>query len=146
MKPKNKKSVLILNIVLLVIFVPLACIGTITHFKNGGTAGKKGGSNPNKEFYYDGKLYFYDFNNLLGTYSCTNDLCNYAYNINDDKDYELNTLQVDETTQVKLANNKYAFIMDVPQSSVSGSYDNVDVNVYDVDNERVLTTLKGVKN
>lgn len=146
MKPRNKKSVLIMNIVLLVIFVPLACIGTITHFKNGGTTSKKGGSNPNKEFFYDGKLYFYDFNNLLGTYDCTNDLCNFAYSANDDKDYDLNYLKSEDEMQVKLANNKFAFIMDVPQSSVTSGYDNVDVNVYDVTNERVLTTLKGVKN
>ena len=145
MKPKNKKSVLILNIILLVIFVPLACIGTITHFKNGPTK-KKVDSNPNREFYYNGSLYFYDFNNLLGTYECSNDFCNYAYTTNDDKYYELNYLKNDETSQVKLINNKFAFIMDVPGSDVSNGYENVPINVYDIVNGRVLATVKGVKN
>ena len=69
---KNNIGVLIIMIVLLIIALPAAIYGTYMHFQ------KDSLSNKNKEFYYEGKLFFYDNDTLLGTYTCKSENCGYA--------------------------------------------------------------------
>ena len=53
---KDKKT-LITIIILLVVFLPLGLVGTIKHFSTSKT-NVDVNSNPNKEFIYNGKVYF----------------------------------------------------------------------------------------
>ena len=76
---KDKKT-LITIIVLLVIILPMGIYGTIKNFNTGKTETKD--DNPNKEFIYNNKLYFYYENELLATYECST--CNNASNEIDD--------------------------------------------------------------
>ena len=66
---KDKKT-LITIIILLVVFLPLGLVGTIKHFSTSKT-NVDVNSNPNKEFIYNNKLYFYYENELLATYECS---------------------------------------------------------------------------
>lgn len=142
MEPKNKKSSLILIIILIIICLPAAIYGGILHFTGSGSSD----NNPKHEFYYNGKLYFYNYNNLLGTYTCTNKICDYAYETNDDSNYQLNYYKDSSVDQIKIVNNKYAFIIDTADTNVSNYYENVPINLYDIVNKRSLATLKAVKN
>lgn len=137
MKPKNKKSVLITNIVLLIIFVPCAIVGIINHNNTGDT------KNNNRDFYYKGKLYFYDYENLLGTYSCLNNLCDYANETIDDNEYALNYYNDNKVDQIEMINNKYAFIIDSDSNSIGSS---IPIKLYDIESNKVISTIKAVKN
>lgn len=145
MKPRNKKSVLITIIVLLIIFLPLAFIGTINHFENS-ASGKSTGNNKNKEFYYNGKLYFYNGDELLGTYECSNKLCDYAYETMDDSKYGVNSFNDSSVDQITMINNKYAFLIDTEASNVTNSYDNIPINLYNIEKGMSMSTFQAVKN
>lgn len=83
------KKTLIVIIILLVIFVPLAFIGTYRHFTNNEDI--IGDDNPNHEFIYNDKVYFYYNNELLGTYDCSN--CSNVVTTIDDTEYHTNYYQ-----------------------------------------------------
>ena len=140
MKPKNKKSVLILNIILLIIFIPCAVIGIIYRSNSGDT------SNKNKDFFHNGKLYFYDYENLLGNYTCTNNLCDYANETIDDDNYALNYYNDNKLDQIEMINNKYAFIIDDDTSNIKENYKGIPIKLYDITGNKVLSTVKAVKN
>ena len=137
MKPKNKKSVLITNIILLVIFVPCAIVGTLNRTSSGGS------SNKNRDFFYKGKLYFYDYENLLGTYSCLNNLCDYANETIDDGEYALNYYDDNKIDQIEMINKQYAFIIDSDSNSIGTS---IPIKLYDIESNKVISTIKAVKN
>ena len=80
------KKTLIVIIILLVIFVPLAFIGTYRHFTNNEDI--IGDDNPNHEFLYNDKVYFYYNNEMLGTYDCSN--CSNVVTTIDDTEYHTN--------------------------------------------------------
>lgn len=79
------KATLITIIVLLCIFTPCAVIGTVRHISNNTKPASVGEENVNKNFYFNGSLYFYLDGNLLGTYACSN--CTVANPIIDDTEY-----------------------------------------------------------
>lgn len=125
----------------MVIIVPCAIYGTISHVTS---SIKPVENNANKELYYNGKLYFYNLNNLVGTYTCTSSVCDYAYNTIDDSKYQLRYHQVDSNTQVKMINNRYAFIVDA--DSISAPYTGASITLYDITESRAVGTFKSVKN
>ena len=124
---KNNIGVLITIIILLCISLPGAIYGTYMHNKD-----KALGGNPNKEFYHEGKLFFYNLDKLLGTYTCETDKCGYAKNsINNQNFDNFNS----EATEIKLINNHYAFIEDGEK-----------IILYDVSTETKIIEYKEVKN
>lgn len=139
--PKNKKSVLILIIILMIIVIPSAIWGTVSHITS---TAKPVESNSNKDLYYNGKLYFYNLNTLVGTYTCTSSVCDYAYNQMDDSKYMLNYHQVQDDVQIKMINNKYAFIVD--SDSITAPYTGSKVTLYDITGNRTVGTFTAVKN
>lgn len=72
-------------IVLLVIFIPLSIIGLLNRKEDIPNAVDE---NPNKETFYNNKVYFYNANELLGTYSCID--CKKTETIIDDTNYHTN--------------------------------------------------------
>ena len=80
------KKTLIVIIILLVIFVPLAFIGAFKHF--GKNEDIIVDDNPNHEFIYNNKVYFYYNDELLGTYDCSN--CTNVITTIDDIEYHTN--------------------------------------------------------
>lgn len=102
---KNNIGVLISIILLLIVFLPCAIYGTYMHLKNDAHGG-----NINKEFYYNGKLHFYDGNNLLSTYTCKTEKCGYSKN-DITSTYEFESFNNSDTEITKI-NNKYAFVLD----------------------------------
>ena len=81
----DKKTLWVI-IVLLVISVSLATIGTYRHFTN--TDVPLVDDNPNHEFIYNNKVYFYYNDELISTYDCSN--CSIAITTIDDTQYHTN--------------------------------------------------------
>ena len=100
---QNRKSTLIVIIVLLVIFLPLAIFTTTMHMKDKNQVIES----PNHEFFYNGKLYFYHNDELLGTYTCeSDDYCDYAISRNNFS-YELAEHKGETNEKIPLINNRY---------------------------------------
>lgn len=72
-------------IVLLVIFIPLSIIGLLNHKED---SLQTIDENPNKEVFYNNKVYFYQGDELLGTYICQN--CKKTETVIDDSNYHTN--------------------------------------------------------
>ena len=116
---KTTKSTLYTIIVLLVIFAPLATYGTFMHFKHQVPKEEVVDPNPNKEFYHNGILYFYDENKeLLGTYTCNGE-CGYAKSIIDEDVYGIKNYYQEGTLEnIEVANKDYVFLEDAGKISL----------------------------
>ena len=133
MKNKYKKGAFIITLVLLLITLPLTIIGII--FKNNGSA-----ENPNKEFYYDNHLYFYNSDEeLLAKYECMFKNCGYAIETNLDNDYGINYYKTEDKIIDGIIDNKYAFISDYKDEQKS-------VTLYDLEKNDIYASYKSVKN
>jgi hypothetical protein len=133
MNNKYKKGALIIIIVLLLIVLPCTVIGIVYHSKNSSI------ENPNKEFYYDNKLYFYDNNgDLIGKYECMFKNCGYANEVIEDDNYGINYYQ-STGNYSNIIDNRYVFIADYKDEQTM-------VNLYDIKNDTSVSTYKLFKN
>ncbi len=108
---KTKKSTLYTIIALLVIFVPLTSYGIYQKITSKVENITK--ENPNHDFYYQGRLYFYDEQgNFLGNYTCGADNCGHVKTIIDDESYNLNYYADGTQEYLNYENNDYAFVSD----------------------------------
>ncbi len=129
-----KKSTLYTIIVLLVITLPLAIYGTVIHLKNKPSATDR--ENPNHEFHYKDKLYFYNENNeLLSKYECNSGLCGYPETIIDDDEYGINYYSEGEEKEFIYNNGNYTFIVD-----------NQNIMLFDKKLGSVLVNYSKIKN
>ncbi len=98
--------------------------------------------NPNHEFLYNGKLYFYNTTGkLLGTYSCKNPdgICDYATSTTDDNLYSLDYYPNTEA-KIPIIHDRYAFLVD-------GENKNASPFLYDIiDSRIVISSYSSVKN
>ena len=90
---KNKWT-LVTIIILLFVFIPCTIIGMMKRFEE---------VNKEHNFFYDGELYFYNNNELIGKYTCKTDKCDYA---------EYREIDTGNLKKTSLVNNKYALIKD----------------------------------
>lgn len=136
---KEEKGILVIIIILLVIMIPTTILSIYLKFSYTPAAKEDEPiintiTNTNQK-YANGKLYFYsDDNDLLGEYTCKLDPCNYAKSNIDDKNYSIDYL-VTEAEDINIINNRFAFIEDA----------NV-INLYDIQEEKIIDTYKSVKN
>lgn len=91
---EKNKGTLITIVLLLIIFIPCTIIGMTNHFEE---------QNKNHDFFYNGSLYFYDNEKLIGTYECKTNSCDYAY---------YSVIGTEDKKQTTLINKQYAFIKD----------------------------------
>lgn len=136
---KNKKITLWAIIILLIIFIPMAAFSTIMHYKNANQPEE----NPNHQLRYEGKLYFYNNNELLGTYTCENynEYCNYAISTVKN-DYSLDERNVESNTKLPIVNNRFVFIMDAKTEELADA----EILLYDLSFGKVIGEYKEVKN
>ena len=127
----NEKMSLIIIIVLLVLLAPCAVIGTTRHIKNKPTS-TQGDDNPNHDFFYNGKLYFYLDNELKSTYDCST--CTLVTTTIDDGDYHTKYYDGGNKIQNPVLNNMFAIF------SENGS-----VNLYLLVTNAVLTSYETIK-
>lgn len=102
--------------------------------------------NPNKEFLYNNKLYFYSYGELLGSYQCSSNYlyCGWAYEMVDDNLYNLEYYEDGSVDQIPLIAERFAFISD---NKTGDEYYRQDgVILYDVVNGRQVFTYQAVKN
>ena len=135
MRIRNKNVPSIVYISLLALLVPITIFSTYLHFAGYGTDVYRD-KNVNKEFKYDGKLYFYEDGILIGTYTCKSENCDYASNYDDDVNYDLKYHKYENKKVDKIINNRYAFIVD----------DGDLVILYDILEGINIATYGGVKN
>lgn len=129
MDKKVQKGALILIIILLIIFVPLAGLGL--YFRFSGPVESPVKENVGKEFFFDNKLWFYkEDGSLLGTYQCTTKNCNYALNTVDDSNYGLDSFESNEDERIKIIDNRYAILNDNETSEEAFVYDIVNNTSY----------------
>lgn len=140
----NDKKTLITIIVLLVIFLPLAVLGTFKHFEP-----KKDNivdDNPNKEFIYNNKVYFYLNGKLSSTYDC--DDCSIAQISLDDLDYHTNSYRngtkefgpiIDDLWGIFKHGERYA-LYNILGKMIANEYQ--DVKSYKVDSTNSLLIAK----
>ncbi len=103
----NRKTVLVTIIILLCIFAPLTVVSYfLKEDKN------PFDKNPGHDFYYKNKLWFYEGSELLGTYECTTDACDYATSTINDQEYGINYYTGKDQEKIALINNDYAFLKD----------------------------------
>ena len=127
---KTKKSTLITIIVLLVIFLPLAIYGTYASHR-----GEVEVKNVNKDFYFNGFLYFYDESGKeKGRYECVSTDCGYVNTIIDDDEYNINYYEDGQEEKLAYSNNDFALIQD-----------NAEIFVYSLKLNQRIVTFKAVK-
>ena len=135
---ETRKVTGVVIIVLLVIFVPLAIIGTTLHFKNA----EAEGTNTNKEFKQDGKLHFYNNGELLGTYTCEEeDYCDYA-TLRNTYPHTLDEYQPETLAKTELINNRFAFLLDTTTENLKDA----EIILYDVTTAKIVGRYKEIKN
>lgn len=135
---QNKKITFVVIIILLLIFVPLAVIATTLHLQNK----NQPIDNPNHEFLYNGKLYFYENEKLLGTYTCEEeDYCDYAVSRNNST-FPLLEPKEEKREKMSLIQNRYAFLMDTTTASLN----NAEIILYDLEANQEIGRYVEVKN
>ena len=136
---KNKRITLWVIIFLLIVFLPITIFSTVMHYQN--TRPKE--ENPNHEFKHDGKLYFYQHNTLLGTYSCENftEYCDIADSIVNST-YSLNEKNIESNTKLPIVNKRFVFLRDSKTEELAES----NILLYDLSLKRVIGKYKEVKN
>ncbi len=131
---QNKKVTLWTIITLLIIFIPITIFSFIMH----NTKKPVIEDNPNHEFKYENKLYFYNDNDeLLGIYSCNKAICDMALN-SSNEDYPLREKQ--SSDNLSLVMNRFAFIKDVNNEN------DKNIILYDLELGRVLANYSAIKN
>lgn len=135
---KNKKISLWVIIILLIILLPITIFSTTMHFKN-----KPQEVNPNHDLKYNGDLYFYKDNRLLGTYHCQNfnEYCDYAVT-RVKSDYSLDERQLEEEIKLPIIDDRFVFITD----SKTQERENSEILLYDLSFEKVIARYKEIKN
>lgn len=129
---KTNKSTLYTILALLVIFLPIAAYGTYAHIH---AENLKKLDNPNKEFYYNGALYFYDEAGILKSkYICETSECGYAKTIIDDEEYNIDYYKDGTNENVSNDQSNYVFIKDGEK-----------VILYSILNERVIMMYDAIK-
>ena len=141
---ESKKGLLISIIILIILFGLATFIGL--YYKNfkpittkiSNTPKIEIKPNPNHEFYFDNKLYFYDENTLLGVYPCQYDKCDVAINTLDDALYPLDSDTIMLTNDP--INNRYVFVSDYKENS-----SNEPVILYDLKDNKTIATYAAMK-
>lgn len=127
---KDKKT-LITIIVLLVIFLPIGVFGTIKSFS--ATKPDVKDDNPNKEFKYNNKLYFYYNDKLLSTYECST--CTLASSSIDDINYHTNYYKSENNELASVINEYYGLFKE-----------NDNIILYNLVNSKKIDAYKSIKN
>lgn len=127
---KDKKT-LITIIVLLVIFLPIGLFDTIKSFST--TKSDVKDDNPNKEFKYNNKLYFYYNDKLLSTYECST--CTLATSSIDDINYHTNYYKSDDKELAGVLNEYYGLFKEKD-----------NIILYNLKNNKKIDSYKSIKN
>ncbi len=147
---KGNKGALIIIVILLIVFVPLAFLTATYKFKENKENEKKPVAPSLPEFYENGTLNFIEYNSLIGTYKCnnTNDsgFCGYAYEAIDDDNYVLDYYEDTYLDEVGIINSKYTFLIDTDDTYDQNNTDNKEVLLYDIEQGKIIGTYKAVKN
>ncbi len=131
---KKDKPTFITIIILLIIFVPMSIYGTIGYIQS-----KQYVENPNHDQYYDGYVYFYKNDEMLGKYKCKTDKCYIAQSSIDTENINYPEGSKKELGIVK---DKYTFIQDGESVYLYDIY--IDRDVFEFDSIKFYnSTIEG---
>jgi len=106
-----QKTSFIVILVLLLLFLPFTIYSIYLKITLDESPSIK--ENKNKEFFFDGKLWFYSSNgNLLGTYTCLHNYCDYGSSYENDSLYAIDYYKSEEESFLPIINEQYVFIRD----------------------------------
>jgi|GEM_PF-3079382 len=144
----NKKITVTIVVLIIIICGSIGGYGLYLNSQIDDSKKKIVDDNPNKELLYKGKLYFYDNDELIGTYTCSNldGYCGYAYEYNDDELHGLNYYEDGEVNTISLINGRYAFLSDTEIKEDDEYHHTANVILYDVVEERITARYRYVKN
>lgn len=143
----ENKAPLYIIIILLVISIPASFLGVYYKFFAPEDTPTAVGPTT-KPFFENGILNFYEYNDLIGTYTCQNPngYCGYAYETLDDDLYAINYYYDASIDLVTLINGTYAFLVDT-ESDFDDPYNrNAEIILYDVKEGMELARYTSVKN
>ena len=134
-----RKATFCVIIVLLVFFLPITIFSTTKAIQKAMYV-----ENPLHEFKFENKLYFYDGEQLLGTYPCHNfpNVCEYAtFTVPTPYEYQLREYIPENTTPVGVINKRYAFLVDTTMDKIT----NALITLYDLQEGSELSKYKEIK-
>ncbi len=114
---RDKRSLIVI-IVLLVINLPLGIWGMVLHSQD---EKAKLDTNPNKDYVYNNKVYFYKDDTLVSTYDCA--ICSAPVSTNKDDDYKINYYKQGTYEVPKVLANGYALFKE-GEKTVLYNYEN----------------------
>lgn len=133
MSQKLQKISLIVIIVLLFLFLPLT--GYSFYLNSQSNQVNKEKENVDKEFLFDGKLWFYnEKNELLGTYTCEHTYCDYGSSYENDSSYAIDSYVPEEQLYLPMVNDRYVFLKDTEEK------DSHEVFLFDIKNNLSFKT------
>ena len=144
---RENKAAFYIIIVLLVISIPASLLGI--YYKFFAPEEETIVEAPRvKNFFEDGMLNFYEYNELIGTYTCQNPTgyCGYAYETVDDDMYGTNYYYDGSTDLMTLIDSRYAFLVDVEDNPDDVYNRSAEVILYDVREGMELGRYFAVKN
>lgn len=100
--------------------------------------------NPEHLFFYNGKLYFYNEEDiLLGTYTCKNPdgYCGYA-SASVQGTYALDEYKETSETELGIISNRFVFLKDTKTDELTSS----NAILYDLETKMIMNTYKEIKN
>jgi len=137
MNPKLQKVSFYVILVLLVVFVPLSGFGMYYHFTHEEKIAAL--ENINKDFFFDGKLWFYNAKGeLLGTYKCEHEYCGYASSSLTDNEYGLDyyiASNEEEETHLPIIHDRFVFLRDTEEEK------NNAIFLFDIKNNQDFKSL-----
>ncbi len=120
----SNKPTLYVMIVLFVTFLSLSIYGAYAMYDE-----NKEITNDNKEFYFNGKLYFYQNEELLGTYECANDFCGYATSF--EEEYITDYFTGGTVSNLGIINSDYVFLQDGEEIFLYSISLEMKINIYE---------------
>lgn len=133
MSQKLQKISLVVIVLLLFLCLPLTGYGIYLNFSEDKKETTK--ENVNKEFFFDGKLWFYnEKNELLGTYACEHTYCDYGSSYENDATYAIDAYVPLEQLVLPIVKNQYVFLRDTEE------FESHEVFLYDIKNNLSFKT------
>ncbi len=138
------RKTLITIVILLVICLPLATIGTVKHFKEANKDVVN--NNINKDLIYNNKVYLYQDGELLKTYDCAN--CFKAKTIINDDEYHTNSYKSGTKILDAVINDMWAVfgkdkdivLYNILGNSIATTYD--EIKTYNVEHTEDMIVFK----
>lgn len=143
----NKVIAMVVLLILCIACLGMGITGAVVKFKALLDSTKPDTGPVLKDFFQDGKLNFYEGDELIAEYDCQSSFCGWAYQKIDDVNYALKYYEQEGVKQyTEKIDGRYAFIVDGDPSEDDQYYYLAGVKIYDVQEKKVIGEYNSIKN